>query len=460
MTETTMSDMGTALYPPHVMPPTRQMSQIEVMYKLGRNALLTLPEPVYREPIFVASGLYDVAFICDPDLIKTVLLDGAERYPKDGYQKRMFEPLLGDSILTAEGESWRWQRRTAAPLFRMADILDYVPTMSEAAEATVRDWRAARPGEVRAIDKDMMRVTFNVISHTILAGGGPGVSAAIEKGRMDYFRGVNWWYLYTRFNLPHWMPRPGGRRMRAQERRLRAAAADLIAERRPTAHLSDDILSRLIAAVDPETGQSMSDTQLVDNILAFLLAGYDTTATALTWTLYLLSQSPDWAGRLEAEIDEVVPEGPITAEHVDRLTKVQQVLKEAMRMYPPAPTVQRYTREDIRFGGRDIKAGTLLVIPIYAIHRHQKLWDDPNRFDPDRFAPEREAAYSRYQFMPFGGGPRICIGASFALIEATVILATLVRAARFDYAAAEPPWPVARMFLTPKDGMPMRVNPR
>ena len=389
-----------------------------------------------------------------------MLLDGAERYPKDGYQKRMFEPLLGDSILTAEGESWRWQRRTAAPLFRMADILDYVPTMSEAAEATVRDWRAARPGEVRAIDKDMMRVTFNVISHTILAGGGPGVSAAIEKGRMDYFRGVNWWYLYTRFNLPHWMPRPGGRRMRAQERRLRAAAADLIAERRPTAHLSDDILSRLIAAVDPETGQSMSDTQLVDNILAFLLAGYDTTATALTWTLYLLSQSPDWAGRLEAEIDEVVPEGPITAEHVDRLTKVQQVLKEAMRMYPPAPTVQRYTREDIRFGGRDIKAGTLLVIPIYAIHRHQKLWDDPNRFDPDRFAPEREAAYSRYQFMPFGGGPRICIGASFALIEATVILATLVRAARFDYAAAEPPWPVARMFLTPKDGMPMRVNPR
>ncbi|MGI9412387.1 MAG: cytochrome P450 [Hyphomicrobiales bacterium] len=460
MTETTMTGMRTGFYPPHVPPAAKAMSLPEIILKLGRNALLTLPEPVYREPIFVTSGLFDVAFLCDPELVKTVLLDGAERYPKDGYQKKLFAPLLGDSILTAEGESWRWQRRTAAPLFRRSDILNYVPTMAAAAEAAIETWRSAPAGTVHAIDKDMMRATFHVISHTILAGGGPGVRAAIEKGRADYFRGVNWWYLYIRFNLPHWMPRPGGRRMRAQERRLRAAVTDLIAERRPTAHQSDDILSRLISAVDPETGQTMSDVQLADNLLAFLLAGYDTTATALTWALYLLSQAPEWAARLEDEVRRVVPEGPVTAAHVDRLVTVQQVLKEAMRMYPPAPTMQRYALEDVQLGGVDIKAGTLLVIPIYAIHRHQGLWDDPNRFDPERFAPDREADYSRYQFMPFGGGPRICIGATFALVEATVILATLMRAARFDYAAAKAPMPVARMFLTPRDGMPMRVSLR
>jgi Cytochrome P450/Mycolic acid cyclopropane synthetase len=149
-----------------------------------------------------------------------------------------------------------------------------------------------------------------------------------------------------------------------------------------------------------------------------------------------------------------------TDEHIGRLVTVQQVLKESMRLYPPVPVVTRYAAKDVELAGEHIKAGTLIGLPIYVIHRHRKLWDDPDRFDPARFAPEREASYSRYQFMPFGAGPRICIGAAFALVEATVMLATLVRAARFESPPVQKPLPVSRVLLVPKGGMPLRVTLR
>ena len=160
------------------------------------------------------------------------------------------------------------------------------------------------------------------------------------------------------------------------------------------------------------------------------------------------------------EIQQVVTSGPVTGEHIERLVTVQQVLKESMRLYPPIPVMSRQTARDVDLGGEHIKAGTLVGLPIYAIHRHHKLWDDPDRFDPSRFSPEREASYSRYQFMPFGAGPRICIGAAFALIEATAVLATLIRAARFESTPGRQPVPASRVVLVPSDGMPMRVTVR
>ena len=180
----------------------------------------------------------------------------------------------------------------------------------------------------------------------------------------------------------------------------------------------------------------------------------------LTWTLYLLSRAPEWEARVLEEIRQVVPSGPVTGEHIDRLVTVQQVLKEAMRLYPPLPVMTRYAAKDTELASKHIRAGTLIGLPIYVIHRHRKLWDDPDQFDPSRFTPEREARYSRYQFMPFGAGPRICIGAAFALIEATAMLATLVRAARFETPPAQDPIPVWRVVLLPKDGMPLQVTIR
>jgi cytochrome P450 len=208
---------------------------------------------------------------------------------------------------------------------------------------------------------------------------------------------------------------------------------------------------------DPETGQKMSDANIVDNVVSFLMAGYDTTAFALTWTLYLLSQSPEWEQRIVDEIEQVVGNGPLTAAHVDHLPTVTQVLNESLRLFPTAPVIVRDILEDTDFNGTRVPGGTIGLIPIYAIHRHRSYWSDPDRFDPMRFA---SAKPSRFQFMPFGAGPRVCIGATFAMIEATIMLATFVRAAHFNLDLDRMPKPAGRMFLVPEDGLRLRVTLR
>jgi cytochrome P450 len=241
---------------------------------------------------------------------------------------------------------------------------------------------------------------------------------------------------------------------------LRSAVAALIAERRAHPGAKDDLLHRLMHARDPESGQSMNDEQLVDNLLTFYLAGHETTAKALTWTLYLLARSPEWTRALEEEIARVTGGAQIAAGHIEQLGQTQQVLKESMRLYPPVPLMTRQAVADTRLGDHPIRAGSSVVMPIYAIHRHAKRWEDPDAFDPARFAPEREAAIPRYQYMPFGAGPRICIGMGFAMMEATAMLATLLRHASFSALAGRDPAPVARVTLVPAGGMPLRVRVR
>ncbi len=358
-------------------------------------------------------------------------------------------------MISVEGKEWRWQRGVAAPLFRHDELLGYGPAMTAAAEKVVAEWRHGANGAVRPIHNDMMRAAFDVISNTMLVGGAPEVLRAIEMGHADYYGAVNWWVTYTLLGLPHWLPRPGGKGMRGHENRLRRSVADLVQTRRAGA-TGDDLLAKLARASDPESGQAMADENLVDNIVAFLMAGYDTTAFALTWTLYLIARSPEWEARMHEEIVRVAGDGPVTAEHVVRLTTVQQVLNESLRLFPTAPVIVRDIKQDIVFDGVHVRAGTIGVIPIYAIHRHRALWDDPDRFDPGRFDPGRPKP-SRFQFLPFGAGPRICIGASFATIEATIMLATFVRAAHFDLVDGVDASPVGRMFLVPREGMRMRV---
>jgi cytochrome P450 len=213
----------------------------------------------------------------------------------------------------------------------------------------------------------------------------------------------------------------------------------------------------MLRAADPETGQHLSDELVVDNIVSFLMAGYDTTALALTWSLYLISRSPDWETRMLDEVTAVAGSGPVTSAHVEKLKIVQQVLNESLRLFPTAPIIVRDFVEDFEFGGVKVPRGTIGIVPIYAIHRHTSYWKDPHRFDPARFAQEDRSRLLRFQFLPFGVGPRICIGAAFAMLELTIMLATFVRAARFEIADGFDPRPSGQMFLLPKRGMPMKV---
>ena len=335
-----------------------------------------------------------------------------------------------------------------------------VPPIAKATEDYVKGLSRDSGGEAREIDRDMTGVTFDVISATLLPGGNDEMEAAIERSQGKFQASTSWMLLFALANVPAWVPRPGGKAGRIGIQTLRSSVLSLIARRRAMATKPDDLMQRLMDAKNPETGAQMSDEQLIDNLLTFYLAGHETTAKALTWTLYLIARAPEWEARILDEVRRVVGEGPVTAAHIEQLAVTQQVLKESMRLFPPAPQFGRMALKDCAFGPHSVKAGTQVMVPIYAIQRHKAYWSNPDQFDPTRFERDKEAKMSRYQYMPFGAGPRICIGMAFAMIEATAILATLVRAARFTVAPTHNPEPISRVTLIPKGGMPMRVTRR
>jgi cytochrome P450 len=453
------SEAATPFYPPHAKPCPRPLGFPFNLIKLISNNLEFIPEQAYCERIVIAPGPPRMAFVTDPRLVETLLFSRHAEFPKGRTQIEVLKPIFGDSIILSEGRQWRWQRGAAAPLFRHDELLRYGPVMSAAAEATVAKWRATVPGTVHNIDTDMTHAAFDVISNTMLVGGAKDVLSAIEKGHADYYRGINWWVIYSLLKLPHWLPRPRGQSTRAHETQFRNAVAEMVRQKSVDASTSQDLLGRLLRARDPETGQGMSEEVVIDNVVSFMMAGFDTTALSLAWTLFLISRSPEWEGRMLEEIEHVVGSGPVKASHVEQLHVVRQVLNESLRLFPTAPIILRDFVDDTELGGVTIPAGTISVIPIYAIHRHRSYWDDPDRFDPSRFSVKRDRDM-RFQFMPFGAGPRICIGAAFAMMEATIMLATFVRAARFEVAPGFDPRPLGRMFLVARNGIPMRVTLR
>lgn len=440
--------------PPRIDPPARPLNRLAFVARFVRNPLAVVPRAAYEEDIVFLRGAR-IAWVTGPAMVKSILLDEREKFHKLA-QIRLLAPLLGKGILTSEGADWKWQRQAAAPIFRPQELAGFVPGFVRAARALLTQWRA-RPAEVRPIERDMTRVTFDVIAATLLPSADPRMPGAIEAATGLFQRSGAWGQLYAVADLPKWLPQPGRMAMAGAVKALRHAVRSILAERRAAGVERDDLLARLMRSRDPETGQRMNDEQLVDNLLTFYLAGHETTAKALTWTLYLLARSPQWTARLAEEVAQVAGGADVGAPHIERLVLTQQVLKESMRLYPPVPLMTRQAVADAILQGHAVKAGTSLVMPIYALHRHARRWESPDAFDPQRFAPGREEKIPRYQYMPFGAGPRICIGMAFAMIEATAILATLLQHARFAPTAHEPA-PVARVTLVPRGGMPLRVR--
>lgn len=454
----TARERGAAFVPPHIAPASKPLGKLAMVSRFVRNPLLIVPVAAYETDIVQGSVSPPVVWVSSPDLIKTIFLDERETYQKL-VQIRLLSPLLGKGILTSEGQDWKWQRQASAPMFRHQDLMTFVPTFVRAADDLVTRWRRSAAGSVHDINEAMTKVTYDVISHTLLPTGKASLSEAVEHATATFQAGGAWTQLYAFLRLPAWVPQPGRKAGAGATRTLRDATLAMIRERRAVAVQPDDLMSRLMKARDPEKGQPMTDEQLVDNLLTFYLAGHETTAKALTWTHYLLARSPEWTAALVDEIERVTGGAAITAEHVDQLVLTGQVVKESMRLFPPVPMMSRQVVKATTLGGMRLHAGASVIVSIYALHRHRALWENPNAFDPTRFAPEKDKSISRYAYMPFGAGPRICIGMAFAMIEATVMLATMIRAMRFETVGADPV-PVARVTLFPKDGMPLKVSPR
>jgi cytochrome P450 len=444
--------------PPAVTPPEAPLPYFRALWTLMDNPIEAWPRAVYEEPFFARENNGQrFLYATDPAMLKDILLDKVEAFPKDWMFERVTKPALGEGLLTARGAHWRWQRRAAAPAFRPEPIAAMTPTMVKAAESALARWREKGDGARLDIATEMTSITFDVILETMLSGGeGIDVRAATQK-ITDYLETLGrvtpadlmQWPLWTRVALA-----PRGSRALVYLK----AMVDRMIERRRREAARGDLVDLLMAAEDPESGRRMDDGLLRDNLLTFIGAGHETTALALTWSLYLVGRHAPTAARLREEVAAVAGEATITPEHVERLTFTRTVVQEAMRLYPSLPIMSRMCATDTVAGGHPVKAGTFIFIPIYALHRHRRLWRDPDAFDPSRFEPEESAERPRFAYLPFGGGPRVCIGQGFAMMEAVAVLATLVRGAVLEPDPGHRIRPLVRVSMRPQGGMPMTLR--
>jgi cytochrome P450 len=439
-------------------PPDQPLPMLRLLRAVVDNPLKAWPCAVYREPVHRARVLgRETIYVMAPDLIRAVLLDEADNFEKGEISRRALGPALGDAILTAEGSRWRWQRRAVAGIFRQERIRDFLPAMTASAERTRDRWCALPAGAEIDVAHEMMRMTFDIILSTMLSGRSRVDLELMERSITEYLEPTSWIVALAMVGAPSWVPYPGAHRARRAREHLHRMLETLIVEAKRNPSNRDDLLSLLTNATDPETGKSMTAIDVRDNLLTFITAGHETTALALTWTLYLLSLHPEVEQRVKREIAATTRGGPIHAKHIDALAYTSQVIQEAIRLYPPVALIVRAARRDVKLGNEPVRAGTTVYVPVYAVHRHEKLWREPERFDPSRFEPDAAKARDRYTYLPFGGGPRVCIGQNFAQMEATAILATLLGSFQLRLRPGHIPEPRLRVTLRPTGGMPMRI---
>lgn len=367
-------------------------------------------------------GTFDAWVICDPELIDELLLKHHSVLDKDALTHEL-DVLLGRGLLTSEGDFWKRQRKLASPALRRRQIESYANSMVGITSRAIDRWD---DGEVVDLHHDLMQVTLQIVVKTLfnleLSEEVNEVEAALEDA-MEFFHIMA--HTLWRF-LPDFVPTPAKSRFHEAIAQLNEIIFGLIAERKASGEEGDDLLWSLMQAVDDE-GSSMTDQQLRDECITIFLAGHETTALALSYTWWLLTDHDDIARRLRDEVDEVLGGAPATAADVKRLPFANAVIKESMRLYPPAWIIGRETREPIDIGEWTIPVGAQVLFPQSVIHRDPRWFENPDAFDPDRWTPEFEAGLHRFAYFPFGGGTRICIGNHFAIMEAVLVLVTMVQ---------------------------------
>ncbi len=398
--------------------------------------------------------------VTHPDGLKHVLQDHVKNYTKEQITYSMIRRIVGDGLLTSGGETWLKQRRLAQPAFHRARISAMAEQMVRATAELSEQWATSqREGTPRHAVKDMMALTLRIVGEALLGTDVREETAAvsvafnlISEQSVERFRALRF--------IPPILPTAYDRAYRQANQSLRDVVTRVIAKRRE--HLEDrgDLLSMFMLARDEETGEQMDDSHLRDEVMTMLLAGHETTATALSWAWAMLEQNPDAERKLHAELDSVLGGRLPTAEDVPRLVYTRRVLDETLRLYPPVYLLSRKVVEDDTVCGYQVLGGSTVDISPYVTHRLPEFWPDPERFEPDRFTPEQVAARPRYAYYPFLGGPRQCIGNNFALMEGTLILATLAQRYRPRMAPGYTLKPEPLITLRPSGELPVMITAR
>ncbi|MEO8529730.1 MAG: cytochrome P450 [Deltaproteobacteria bacterium] len=420
-----------------------------------RNVLELIPDIATKVPILSGRTVKRWHMIMDPGALKRILKDNVDNYPKSVVTKLMLNPAIGDSLFIAEGAHWRWQRRAAAPVFSHRNVTALGTVMSAAADRA-SERLAALPGE-GDLYQEMVTATFEVISDVTFSGSAAFDRDATHKAIETYMSGVAKVSFLDIIGAPPWVPRPGRMFTRGVMGRMKDMADQTIDARRAAPKKpTPDLLDLLLDGEDPETKRQMTTAELRDNLLAFIVAGHETTALALGWALYLCAFDPKVQDKLRAEATKILQGRTATAADVPNLPYTRQVIDETLRLYPPAAFLSRTAAGPDTLCGREVRKGDTVILPIYALHRNELLWDNPDHFDPDRFADAKNI--DRFANLPFGDGPRICIGASFAIQETVIVLATLISRFRFSQVAGRAPKPVMILTLRPEGGVWLKVE--
>ena len=408
-------------------------------------------------PIFVEQ-------LTHPDHVKHVLADASTRYAKGSVFDKT-RPLVGNGLLTAEGDFWKRQRRLSQPAFHKERLAALSGMMTDTIQHTLEGWEgAAREGRPLPVFHELMRLTLHVVVRSLFGVDVGDQLGVVGEAFTTVLEVTNERIISPLPYLPwlYRLPTPRNRAFSRAVAKLDTIVKGIITQRRALgsqAH-QDDLLGMLMAACDADTGDAFDDAQLRDEVMTLLLAGHETTATSLAWCLHLLEQHPEVEERLHAEVDEVLGGRVPVLEDLPRLRYVMCVFEEVMRLYPPIWALPRVPQEDDVVDGYRIPKGDIVVLVPYVTHRHPDFWPEPERFDPTRFLPEVARARSRWAYLPFGGGQRQCIGNGFAMMEAQLILALVAQRFRLRGVAGRPVLPEPHVTLRPRGPLPMYVRRR
>jgi len=405
----------------------------------------------YGDIVHLKAGPYHGFLLSDPAHIKHVLQDNARNYHKSPLYDRLRDSL-GNGLLTSEDSFWLRQRRLAQPAFHRQRLVAMADAMVTCTEQMLERWdQSASAGTIIDLVEEMMGLTQAIIVRTMFSTDLGATAEIVNRTWPIINRRIGETFWSTKLETT--LPLPANRRFRHALGELDSVVYRIIADRRQSGRDEGDLLSMFLSARDDETGASMTDRQLRDEVMTMLLAGHETTSLALSWTYYLLSQHPEIERRIADEAGQVIGDGRPSFAHIDRLRLIRQTLEESLRLYPPAWGFSRLAMGDDEIAGYRIPKGSIAFLIPFVIHRRPKLWPNPDRFDPERFVAEHESARPRFAYIPFGGGPRGCIGNQFAMLEAQLIVASIAQRFRIDLVPGQKIRPEPLITLRPKPGI-------
>ena len=431
--------------------------------RLFRSDILSAqPAKLYRAWMAEFRTPFFRSFLAnDPALVQTVLKDRPDDFPKSDRIGAGLRPLLGESVFLTNGEVWKRQRRIIDPAFEGGRLRDTYGAMYAAAQAAVTRLAPLANGTPHEVEAETSHAAADVIFRTLFSIPiEHQIAADVFTKFRDYQRSQPILNLAAFIPVPRWFPRFFKGQTKRTARDIRALITQLTVQRMAAIKAGtapDDLATKIMTTPDPQTGETFTTAEMVDQVAIFFLAGHETSASALAWTLYLMALYPDWQDRVAQEAQALT--GP-DFKLVAKLRLSKDVFREALRLYPPVPMMVREAGCPERFRDRDVPRGSQIVLSPWHLHRHERLWDNPDGFDPTRWATENGKRCQREAYIPFSAGPRVCTGAGFAMVEGPLILSMLLRAYRFDLVAGREPVPVAHLTVRAKDGIWLRITPR